>query len=73
MYLMNPIGLHQSDNIKLINSLKNLRDLGNTVIVVEHDRETIESSDYMVDLGPGAGEHGGNVMLNGETQKLVEF
>ncbi|RKY90442.1 MAG: excinuclease ABC subunit A, partial [Ignavibacteriae bacterium] len=47
------IGLHQNDNIKLINSLKNLRDLGNTIIVVEHDRETIESSDYMVDLGPG--------------------
>ena len=66
------IGLHQSDNIKLINSLKNLRDLGNTVIVVEHDRETIESSDYMIDLGPGAGEHGGEVCLAGETIKLVE-
>ncbi len=66
------IGLHQSDNIKLINSLKNLRDLGNTVIVVEHDRETIESSDYMIDLGPGAGEHGGEVCLAGETTKLVE-
>ncbi len=66
------IGLHQSDNIKLIKSLKNLRDLGNTVIVVEHDRETIESSDYMIDLGPGAGEHGGEVCLAGETQKLIE-
>lgn len=66
------IGLHQSDNIKLINSLKNLRDIGNTVIVVEHDRETIESSDYMIDLGPGAGEHGGEVCLAGETQKLAE-
>ncbi|MCW9066202.1 MAG: excinuclease ABC subunit UvrA, partial [Ignavibacteriaceae bacterium] len=65
------IGLHQSDNIKLINSLKNLRDLGNTIIVVEHDRETIESSDYMVDLGPGAGEQGGNVILDGETKKLL--
>jgi excinuclease ABC subunit A len=65
------IGLHQSDNIKLINSLKNLRDLGNTVVVVEHDRETIESSDYMVDLGPGAGEHGGEVCLVGETNKLL--
>ncbi len=65
------IGLHQSDNIKLINSLKNLRDLGNTIIVVEHDRETIESSDYMVDLGPGAGEHGGKVILDGETKKLL--
>ena len=65
------IGLHQSDNIKLINSLKDLRDLGNTIIVVEHDRETIESSDYMVDLGPGAGEHGGKVCISGETQKLI--
>ena len=66
------IGLHQSDNIKLINSLKNLRDLGNTVIVVEHDRETIESSDYIVDLGPGAGEHGGEVCVLGETKKLID-
>ncbi|GBD88876.1 UvrABC system protein A [bacterium BMS3Abin03] len=66
------IGLHQSDNIKLINSLKNLRDLGNTVIVVEHDRETIESSDYIVDLGPGAGEHGGEICVLGETKKLID-
>jgi len=66
------IGLHQSDNIKLINSLKHLRDIGNTVIVVEHDRETIESSDYMIDLGPGAGEHGGEVCLAGNTKALVE-
>jgi len=66
------IGLHQSDNIKLINSLKKLRDLGNTVIVVEHDRETIESSDYIIDLGPGAGEHGGEVCAAGETQKLID-
>ena len=65
------IGLHQNDNIKLINSLKNLRDLGNTIIVVEHDRETIESSDYMIDLGPGAGEHGGEVVLDGITKKLI--
>jgi len=65
------IGLHQNDNIKLINSLKNLRDLGNTIIVVEHDRETIESSDYMIDLGPGAGEHGGEVVLDGNTEKLM--
>jgi excinuclease ABC subunit A len=65
------IGLHQSDNIKLINSLKNLRDLGNTIVVVEHDRETIESSDFMVDLGPGAGEHGGNVVMEGDTKKLL--
>ena len=66
------IGLHQSDNVKLINSLKKLRDLGNTVIVVEHDRETITSSDYIVDLGPGAGERGGKVCLHGETHKLID-
>jgi excinuclease ABC subunit A len=48
-----------------------LRDLGNTVIVVEHDRETIESSDYMIDLGPGAGEHGGKVILAGTTEEFV--
>ncbi len=65
------IGLHQSDNIKLIHSLKKLRDIGNTVIVVEHDRETIESSDYMIDLGPGAGEHGGKICLCGKTKDLI--
>ncbi len=66
------IGLHQSDNIKLISSLKNLRDLGNTIIVVEHDRETIESSDFMVDLGPKAGEHGGKICLAGVTSEIVK-
>jgi excinuclease ABC subunit A len=66
------IGLHQADNIKLINSLKDLRDLGNTVIVVEHDRETIESSDYIIDLGPRAGEHGGEVCAYGETETIVD-
>lgn len=66
------IGLHQSDNLKLINSLKNLRDLGNTVIVVEHDRETIENSDYIVDLGPAAGVHGGEVCISGETSELLD-
>lgn len=66
------IGLHQSDNIKLINSLKNLRDIGNTVIVVEHDRETIESSDYIVDLGPFAGEHGGEVCVKGKTDEVIK-
>ncbi len=65
------IGLHQADNIKLINSLKDLRDLGNTVIVVEHDRETIENSDYIVDLGPRAGEHGGEVCIHGSTREFV--
>jgi len=65
------IGLHQSDNIKLINSLKNLRDLGNTVIVVEHDRETIESADFIVDLGPKAGEHGGEVCVAEMAENLL--
>lgn len=65
------IGLHQSDNIKLINSLKDLRDLGNTVIVVEHDRETIEHSDFIVDLGPRAGEHGGEVCVVGDAESIL--
>ncbi len=59
------IGLHQRDNGMLIDSLKNLRDIGNTIIVVEHDRQMIEQSDYVVDLGPGAGEHGGEVVAYG--------
>lgn len=66
------IGLHQSDNIKLINSLKRLRDLDNTVIVVEHDKETIESADYLVDLGPAAGAHGGKVCAAGEIKELMK-
>ncbi|MCK9279435.1 MAG: excinuclease ABC subunit UvrA [Melioribacteraceae bacterium] len=65
------IGLHQSDNEKLINSLKRLRDLGNTVIVVEHDRETIESSDFIIDLGPRAGVHGGELCVIGHTNDIV--
>ncbi|KKU25703.1 MAG: UvrABC system protein A [Microgenomates group bacterium GW2011_GWA2_46_16] len=59
------IGLHQRDNKKLIATLKKLRDLGNTIIVVEHDRETMEESDWIVDFGPGAGEHGGTVVAEG--------
>ncbi len=59
------IGLHQRDNVKLIQALKRLRDLGNTVIVVEHDEETIRSADTVVDIGPGAGEHGGRVVYAG--------
>jgi len=59
------IGLHQRDNRRLINTLVKLRDLGNTVIVVEHDKETIEHADYLLDLGPGAGEHGGRVVASG--------
>jgi excinuclease ABC subunit A len=64
------IGLHQRDNVKLIRSLQSLRDLGNTVIVVEHDREMIESADHVVDLGPGAGEHGGRVVVTGPPAEL---
>ena len=64
------IGLHQRDNKKLIETLKYLRDLGNTVIVVEHDKETIESADYLVDLGPGAGIHGGKIMAAGTLEEV---
>ena len=64
------IGLHQRDNIRLINSLKDLRDIGNSIIVVEHDREMIESSDFVVDLGPMAGEHGGEVVAYGHPNKI---
>ncbi|NTW50174.1 MAG: excinuclease ABC subunit UvrA [Chlorobiales bacterium] len=64
------IGLHQRDNRKLIGSLEQLRDLGNTVIVVEHDKETMEHADYLIDLGPGAGEHGGIVVGSGHASAL---
>ncbi len=59
------IGLHQRDNQRLIGTLKRLRDLGNTVIVVEHDEETIRVADHVVDVGPGAGEHGGRIVHSG--------
>lgn len=64
------IGLHQRDNIKLINSLKHLRDIGNSIIVVEHDKEMIEAADFIVDLGPRAGEHGGKIVSYGHPNKL---
>lgn len=64
------IGLHQRDNQKLINSLRHLRDLGNTMIVVEHDEETIRSADYVVDIGPGAGIHGGKVVAKGTPAQI---
>jgi excinuclease ABC subunit A len=66
------IGLHQRDNRKLLSTLARLRDLGNTVIVVEHDEETIRTADYIVDLGPGAGEHGGYVTFQGKPAALLE-
>ena len=65
------IGLHQRDNDKLIDTLKNLRDLGNTLIVVEHDEDTIRQADYLVDIGPFAGQHGGNIVAQGSVQDLM--
>ena len=72
MYVLDEpsIGLHQRDNDRLLKTLKNLRDLGNTVIVVEHDEDTILSSDYIVDIGPNAGVHGGQVVFSGKPTKL---
>ncbi|UCF63416.1 MAG: excinuclease ABC subunit UvrA [bacterium] len=64
------IGLHQRDNGRLIQTLLRLRDLGNTVLVVEHDRETIEHSDYVIDLGPGAGKHGGKIVATGTPREI---
>jgi len=66
------IGLHQRDNRRLLNTLKALRDLGNTLIVVEHDESTIRTADYIVDLGPGAGRHGGRVIFSGSLNNLLE-
>ena len=67
------IGLHQIDNLKLIKSLKKLRDLGNSVIVVEHDREIMLQSDHLIDLGPGAGEKGGEIVFNGKTNNIKKI
>ena len=66
------IGLHQRDNSKLIATLKKLRDLGNTVVVVEHDEETMAESDYLIDIGPGAGIHGGEIVAAGTPQEVAE-
>jgi excinuclease ABC subunit A len=65
------IGLHQRDNAKLISTLHRLRDLGNTLIVVEHDEETIRNADYIVDIGPGAGVHGGHIVAEGSPQEIM--
>jgi excinuclease ABC subunit A len=65
------IGLHQRDNRRLIDTLTRLRDLGNTLIVVEHDEDTIRTADWIVDIGPGAGEHGGHVVSSGDYQSLI--
>lgn len=66
------IGLHPRDNVRLLNTLQTLRNLGNTILVVEHDRETMESADQVVDLGPGAGEHGGEVIYSGSPKQLLK-
>ena len=66
------IGLHQKDNDKLLNSLKGLRDLGNTLIVVEHDEDTMREADYIVDIGPGAGDHGGEVIACGTAEDIMK-
>jgi len=66
------IGLHQRDNDKLLNTLNNLRELGNTLIVVEHDEDTMLAADYIVDIGPGAGEHGGEVVAVGTAQEIMK-
>lgn len=66
------IGLHQRDNDKLLNTLKNLRDLGNTLIVVEHDEDTMREADYIVDVGPGAGSHGGKIVATGTAEEIMK-
>ncbi len=66
------IGLHPRDNARLLRTLEGMRDLGNTVLVVEHDSETIETADWVLDLGPGAGEHGGEVIFNGPSHAILE-
>ena len=66
------IGLHQKDNSKLIESLKKLRDLGNTIIVVEHDKEIMEKSDHIIDIGPNAGKNGGNIIFSGSYKKILK-
>lgn len=73
MYILDEpsIGLHQRDNVRLINSLRELRDIGNSVVVVEHDKETIMAADYVIDLGPGAGIHGGKIVAAGSPDELI--
>ena len=72
MYVLDEpsIGLHQRDNDRLIGTLQHLRDLGNSVIVVEHDEDMIRAADYVVDMGPGAGVHGGEVVAQGTPPKV---
>ena len=65
------IGLHQRDNDRLLETLKSLRDLGNTLVVVEHDEDTMKSADYLVDIGPGAGVYGGEIIAKGSYQDVL--
>ncbi len=67
------IGLHQRDNDKLLNALKNLKDLGNTLLVVEHDEDTMLAADHIIDIGPGAGDHGGEVIAQGTAQEIMQI
>ena len=73
LYIMDEpsIGLHQRDNVKLINALKNLRDIGNTIIVVEHDKDMMLASDHIIDIGPGAGRHGGQIVAAGSPEEFL--
>ena len=66
------IGLHPRDNNRLLNTLKSLRDIGNSILVVEHDQETIESSDYVIDIGPGAGKNGGEITYSGTPKDILK-
>jgi excinuclease ABC subunit A len=66
------IGLHQRDNDRLLDTLKRLRDIGNSVIVVEHDQDAIMEADYVIDIGPGAGEHGGRIVAEGTPQQIKD-
>ena len=66
------IGLHQRDNDKLLDALMNLRNLGNTLVVVEHDEDTMSAADYIVDIGPGAGSHGGEVVACGTAEEIMK-
>ena len=68
---MNSIGLHQRDNDRLLTTLTRLRDLGNTVLVVEHDEDAIRAADYVIDMGPGAGVHGGKVVAAGTAEQIM--
>lgn len=67
------IGLHQRDNVRLIQALKELRDIGNSVIVVEHDKEMILTADHVIDIGPRAGIHGGYIVAEGKPSELLKF